>query len=149
MKPVFGQARAASSSVIKEHPGGSGVGEQFGRIREVTGCRLTSTPFCEKFLKVVTDVAPGYRGAMNREEIAVSIARHVAGAHDGSTFIVLVLNPDGSASSSISTVSGGAGEPMHGIYIAGAAHLELSSLIETACRPHSDEDGDQVDEEES
>ena len=80
----------------------------------------------------------------------MSIARHVAGAHDGSTFIVLVLNPDGSASSSISTVSGGDEQPMHGLYIAGAAHLELSSLIESACRPMADsEDGDQVDEEES
>ena len=71
---------------------------------------------------------------MTREEIALSTARHVAGAQEGSTFIVLVLNPDGSASSSISTVSGAEKEPMHPLVIAGSAHLELSSLIECACR---------------
>ena len=79
----------------------------------------------------------------------MSIARHVAGAHDGSTFIVLVLNPDGSASSSISTVSGGDEQPMHGLYIAGAAHLELSSLIESACRPLADINDLTGEEEES
>ena len=121
----------------------------FGRIREVTGCRLTSTPFREKFSRVtvVVNDPAGYAGEMDREEIAVSIARHIAAAHDGSTFIILVLNPDGSASSSISTVSGG-DTKMHGIYIAGAAHLELSSLIETACRPLADEDDDGVEDDE-
>jgi hypothetical protein len=71
---------------------------------------------------------------MTREEIALSTARHVAGALDGGTFIVLVLNPDGSASSSISTVNGVEVPAMHPLVIAGSAHLELSSLIESACR---------------
>ena len=70
---------------------------------------------------------------MTREEIAISTARHVAGAVEGGIFIVLVLNPDGSASSSISTVSGPGFKPMHPLVIAGSAHLELSSLIESAC----------------
>jgi hypothetical protein len=71
---------------------------------------------------------------MTREEIALSTARHVAGAQAGSTFIVLVLNPDGSASSSISTVTSADSQSMHPLVIAGSAHLELSSLIESACR---------------
>lgn len=85
---------------------------------------------------------------MTRDEIALSTARHVAGAQNGSIFIVMVLNPDGSASSFIGSVAPQEGVPMHALHVAGAAHLELSSLLETACglRGEPDPEDEAVDD---